>query len=166
MYCPGYSRLFPRLFPGYSQSAGLKTGGGMQSRPTSERLGALGWIRTSTGLLLRRLTLPVGLRARKWWATQDSNLHSPEENSVLQTGAASRIRLMPMEGCPGVEPGNGGFADHPLTVCCCTPYWRKGGESNSYVRRRRFSRPVPYQLGVPSVCQRTGGRGESRTLTH
>jgi hypothetical protein len=70
-------------------------------------LGAQGAIRTHTVLVLSEVTpASWSTRASNWWVPGDSNPDSPKGNTVLQAGAASRIRLAPKklaEGL-GVEP--------------------------------------------------------------
>ena len=65
-------------------------------------------------------------------APGDSNPGSPKGNTVLQTGAASRIRLAPK-------------------TCWC---WRR--DSNSHARRHWFLRPAWLPLHHSSMEHRSG----------
>jgi hypothetical protein len=69
-------------------------------------------------------------------ASRDSNPDSPRENTLLQSGAANRIRLMPVEERAGVEParpeGAKSLAGILAYPCRSFRKWRRVAESNSH----------------------------------
>src|SRR5207237_716121 len=90
----------------------------------------------------------------------------PDGELVLQTSAANRICLMPVERGAGIEP-----AHDPS--CSRTPsrlgYPRVGGRWRNRTpafSAPRFSGPLAAHAAAPSMSKNCGGRGEGRTLMH
>ena len=149
----------PAWHPGGDSNTQWRVWNPLASPSATGACGAPGRIRTSTLPLLRRVPLPVGLRAHGTRGEiRTRHCSVPKTDASCQLGYSGTL----MVGRDGVEPpsspanrvqGYGLLPDRSANVpqLEMSKIWRKAGDSNAYVRLGTWlSRPVGYQLPKPS----------------
>ena len=135
--------------------------------------GARGRIRTPNIPLLRRATLPIGLRAHVlrrrerrrrscWYPHPDSNRDWADFKSASSTRWPMRATESMVVPPAGFEPATSGPSDQRLYRLAYRGMFGGQGESRTpkaVFRLTRFSRPAPSPIGLPARKYSGGGEG-------